>query len=67
MNIGMSSTGVAIVLIVYRVLKWLNKKKFVSECCGKKMEVGVSVVENSTPRVEPISDGKPVVGKVENV
>ena len=46
MNLGMSSTGVAVVLILYRILKWANKKKFVSDCCGKKMEMSVAVVEN---------------------
>ena len=56
---GVSTSGVAIVLIVYRVLKSLLGKKLVSNCCGKKMEVGVTVTP-MTPREEE------VVVKVEN-
>lgn len=40
---GFSTSGVAIVLIVYRVLKSIQGKKLVSSCCGKKLEVGVAV------------------------
>lgn len=56
---GVSTSGVAIILIVYRVLKSLLGKKLVSNCCGKKMEVGVTVTP-MTPREEE------VVVKVEN-
>ena len=56
---GVSTTGVAIVLIVYRVLKSIQGKKLVSNCCGKKLEVGVSVAP-MTPKQEE------VVVKVEN-
>ena len=44
---GVSTTGVAIVLIIYRVLKTIQGKKLVSSCCGKKMEVGVAVAPMS--------------------
>lgn len=40
---GVSTSGVAIVLLVYRILKTIQGKKLVSSCCGKKLEVGVSV------------------------
>lgn len=56
---GVSTSGVAIILIVYRVLKSLLGKKLVSNCCGKKMEVGVTVTP-MTPREEE------VIVKVEN-
>lgn len=56
---GVSTTGVAIVLIVYRVLKSIQGKKLVSNCCGKKLEVGVAVAP-MTPKEEE------VVVKVEN-
>jgi len=46
---GFSTTGVAIILIVYRVLKSLRGKRLVSQCCGKKLEVGVDV-EPMTPK-----------------
>lgn len=50
---GVSTTGVAIVLIVYRVLKSIQGKKLVSSCCGKKMEVGVAVAP-MTPKQEEV-------------
>ena len=40
---GLSTTGVAILLIVYRVLKSIQGKKLVSSCCGKRLEVGIDV------------------------
>lgn len=40
---GLSSSGMAIVLIIYRVLKSVKGKKFISSCCGKKLEVGVDI------------------------
>ena len=46
---GFSSTGIAIVLIVYRLLKSIQGKKLVSSCCGKKLEVGVAVAD-MTPK-----------------
>lgn len=51
---GFSTTGVAIVLIVWRVLKSIQGKKFVSTCCGHKGEMGVSVVSMS-PLPDPRS------------
>lgn len=44
---GVSTTGVAILLIVYRLLKTMRGKKFVSSCCGKKMDVGFDVADMS--------------------
>lgn len=40
---GISASGVAIVLLIYRVLKTINGKKIRSRCCGRTMEVGVEV------------------------
>lgn len=48
MNAGLSTTGVAILLIVYRVLKSVQGKKLVSSCCGRKMEMGVDI-QDMTP------------------
>jgi hypothetical protein len=44
---GLSTTGVAILLIAWRVFKSIQGKKVVSTCCGHKGEVGVSVVAMS--------------------
>lgn len=64
---GMSATGVAIILIVYRVIKSLRGKKFVSSCCGKKAEVGFDVKEMGAtpPRIN--SDNKIPTLDIENV
>ena len=46
---GLSTSGLAIILIVYRVLKTMKGKRLVSSCCGKKLEIGVDV-EEMTPK-----------------
>ena len=48
---GLSASTIAIVLIVYRVVKLILGKKLISSCCGKKLEVGV-VVADMTPKAE---------------
>ena len=45
---GLSTSGVAILLIAWRFLKSLQGKKLVSSCCGHKGEMGMVVV-NMTP------------------
>jgi len=52
---GLTTTGVAIVLIVWRVLKTASGKKLVSDCCGRKASIGFHIGE-MTPvalRAEP--------------
>lgn len=56
---GFSTTGMAIVLIVYRVLKSVKGKRFVSSCCGKKLEVGMDV-ETMTPKEVVVSNPMPL-------
>jgi len=64
---GVSGGTVAIILIVYRVLKSVIGKKVVSNCCGKKLEVGLDV-QATTPQADvcleiktnPMLDGKQV-------
>jgi hypothetical protein len=46
---GLSTSGLAIILIVYRVLKTIKGKRLVSSCCGKKLEMGIDV-EEITPK-----------------
>jgi hypothetical protein len=45
---GASAGTIAIVLIIYRILKTVVGKKLISNCCGKKLEVGIDV-QPSTP------------------
>ncbi len=45
---GLSTTGVALLLIAYRILKSVKGKKLVSSCCGRKLEMGVDV-QDMTP------------------
>lgn len=47
---GLSSSGVAIILVVYRVLKMMKGKKLVSSCCGRKLDFGVDVTA-MTPQI----------------
>lgn len=42
---GVTTTGVAILLLVYRLFKSIQGKKLISSCCGKKVEVGFQVAE----------------------
>jgi len=48
---GLTTTGVAIVLIVWRVLKTASGKKLVSDCCGRKASIGFHIGE-MTPTVK---------------
>jgi hypothetical protein len=46
---GVSGGTIAIILLVYKILKSVMGKKLVSNCCGRKMEVGIDV-QDSTPK-----------------
>jgi len=48
---GLSTTGVAILLIVYRVLKTVKGKTFISKCCGRKVDFSMDVKDaEPTPK-----------------
>ena len=50
---GLSASSLAIVLIIYKLLKSAVGKKLISNCCGRKLEVGVAVTNMpTTPREE---------------
>ena len=51
---GASAGTVAIVLVVYRILKSVVGKRFISTCCGRKQEVGLDVRDAKTPTPEPV-------------
>ena len=40
---GITTSGVAILLLVYRLFKSIQGKKLISSCCGKRLEVGFDV------------------------
>lgn len=52
MNAGLTTSGVALVLIAYRFFKSIQGKKLVSSCCGRRMEVGVDVVPMTPPEIK---------------
>ena len=60
---GMSAGSVTIVLILYRFMKSLRGKKFVSTCCGRKAEMGFDVREMSPSptenKIAVLIDGTP--------
>lgn len=45
---GISTSGVAGLFILYKVAKLVINKRLVSDCCGKRISVGVSV-QTMTP------------------
>jgi len=45
---GVSTTGVAIILIVYRLLKTVKGKTFVSKCCGRKVDFSLDIKDTTT-------------------
>ena len=44
---GLSSAGVAILFILYRVCQAVIGHRLTSDCCGRRIEVGVAVSEMS--------------------
>jgi hypothetical protein len=56
MNAGTSAGSVAIVLIVYKVLKAIIGKRFISDCCGHRGEIGIDVRNMSItpPKDKPL-------------
>lgn len=66
---GVSTTGVAIVLILYRVGKSLLGKKLVSHCCGKRFDVGIDVADmkSSSFKIEnPMTKNKDTIDGTTN-
>lgn len=50
---GASAGTIAIILIIYRVLKSIQGKRLISNCCGKKLEVGIEIKDSvPTPKEE---------------
>ena len=65
---GLTTTGVAIVLIVWRVLKTASGKKLVSDCCGRKASIGFHIGEMTpieNPTENPIEN--PTVKKEDSL
>lgn len=63
---GVSGGTIAIILLVYKILKSVIGKKVVSNCCGKKLEVGLDV-QATTPQADvcleiknPLVDGRQI-------
>ena len=69
---GVSTTGMAIILLVYRIMKSVVGKKFISKCCDRKIEVGVDIAV-MTPKDEtviqnPMSTQKAEIGlEIQNI
>ena len=51
---GASAGTVAIVLLVYRILKSLVGKRFISTCCGRKEEFSLDIRDTKTPPPDPV-------------
>ncbi len=44
-TVGLSSAGVAAVILMFKVIQTVNNKKCRSSCCGRSAEVAVAVNE----------------------
>lgn len=65
---GVSTSGVAIILIIYRVLKSMKGKRLVSQCCGRKVDIGVDVEEMTPkPKDEVINIKNPMSEKATQI
>jgi hypothetical protein len=49
---GVSAGSIAILLLIYRILKTVKGKRFISVCCQRKMDVGFDVKEMETPKLQ---------------
>lgn len=47
---GFSAGSIAIVLLVYRFLKSIKGKRFISVCCQRKVDIGFDIGSVETPR-----------------
>lgn len=47
---GVSTTGIAVLLIVYRIGKYIIGKRLVSNCCGQRFDVGIDIAP-MTPKM----------------
>jgi hypothetical protein len=71
-TVGMSSGTVAVLFLLYRAFKLVNERRLVSDCCGRKLEIGIAVREmpttpetNNPPKVDaapPQASAAPVSG-----
>ena len=71
-TVGLSSGTVAILFLLYRAFKLVNEKRLVSDCCGRKLELGIALREmpttpetNNPPKVDapaPQASPAPVGG-----
>lgn len=69
--VGVSSGTVAVLFLLYRAFKLVNERRLVSDCCGRKLEVGFAVrdmpatpdtnnppkVDAAPPQASPATDG----------
>lgn len=49
---GVGGVAGAVIIILYKLFTTFNGKKFVSDCCGRKGELGFTLT-NMTPPAEP--------------
>jgi hypothetical protein len=44
---GLSTAGIAILFIAYRVSKAIIGHRLISDCCGRRMEMGLAIADMS--------------------
>ena len=62
MNAGLTTSGVAILLVMYRVFKYAKGHLLISRCCGRKIEVGFDVKDVvDTPKEVVMMTQNPII------
>lgn len=49
---GVSSSGLAVIFLLYRVWKMIRGRRLISTCCGRRLEIGIDT-QSMSPRVAP--------------
>ena len=44
---GVSTAGVALIAMIWKIAQNINHKRLVSKCCGRKIDLSVDVVESA--------------------
>jgi len=61
---GLSAGLVSILLLVYRVLLWLNHRRIASRCCGRTIDVEIDIAGLSGTTPPPENKNEPIVKDV---
>jgi len=60
-NAGLSAGTISVILIIYHIGKAIINKRIVSDCCGRRGEVGIGIrnMPETPPQETPPQESKP--------